>query len=393
MNRNKAVDEFETSERKPWFGGRFFRVITVLVAILLILAGWGAAFDPSVFWYIALIGLGFPILFILNILILVLWLLRGSRKFTWVPMIAFLLTVVKLPVILQWGGSHDKPDFIEGQSEEISMMSFNVRLFDLYNWTNSHQTKAKIFDLFEYNNPKILCIQEFYSGNRKNQDNVKAINAFMHYKATHAEFPINLYGTEHFGMATFSAFPIVYKGTLYFDNTTANMCIYTDIKIHEDTIRVYNCHLQSVRFDEKEYKFLESIANEEEDQPSGEEAAKRTRNILSRLKNAFIKRSKQVDLISAHIAKSPYPVIVCGDFNDTPISYTYKSISENLLDAFRESGSGLGSTYAGPIPGLRIDYILHSPRINSYDFNIGKMKISDHYPLSVKFVLKSIENN
>ncbi|MBK6641784.1 MAG: hypothetical protein IPG39_11360 [Bacteroidetes bacterium] len=88
-----------------------------------------------------------------------------------------------------------------------------------------------------------------------------------------------------------------------------------------------------------------------------EETVARTRNILKRLKKAFIKRAAQADMISKHIGTSPYPVIVCGDFNDTSLSYTYKTISAGLLDAFRESGSGMGSTYTGPIPGLRIDYI------------------------------------
>jgi endonuclease/exonuclease/phosphatase family metal-dependent hydrolase len=387
MNATIENEATGQDENKSWLGGKFLRAVTALIAFLCVIAGWGDLFNPAKYWYVALTGLGFPILFLLNLFLLIIWILRG-RIFTWVPLAALLITMVKLPAIVQMGGSGEKPDFVEGQSEEFKIMSFNVRLFDLYNWTNSHQTKAKIFDLFEYDSPKILCIQEFYSSDRKNQDNVKAINSLMNYTGVHTEFPISLYKTDHYGMATFSAFPIVYKGVLYIDNTTANMCIFTDIKIDEDTIRVYNCHLQSVRFDEKEYKFLESIGDDNEDEPSGEEAAKNTRNIVSRLKTAFIKRARQVDLISGHISKSPYPVIVCGDFNDTPISYTYKTIAENLLDAFRESGSGLGSTYAGPIPGLRIDYILHSSLIASYEFKIGKMKISDHYPISATFIVK-----
>ncbi len=306
----------------------------------------------------------------------------------WIPLAALLITSFKIPDIIQWNWFSQKPDFVEGQSEEIKMMSFNVRLFDLYNWSHNDKTKSKILNLFEAEQPEILCVQEFYSSERENRNNLKTVFELLNFKSYHVEYPVNLYGTDHYGIAIFSKFPIIDKGVLYFDKKTTNMCVYADIKIKSDTIRIYNCHLQSVRFGEKEYKFLESIGNDKEDEPSGEEAAARTRNIFRRLKSAFIKRAKQTDLIADHISKSPFPVIISGDFNDTPTSYTYKTISKGLLDAFKESGNGFGTTYAGPIPGLRIDYLLHSPTITSYGFAVGDEKLSDHYPISATLIIK-----
>ncbi len=153
--------------------------------------------------------------------------------------------------------------------------------------------------------------------------------------------------------------------------------------IVKDTVRVYNCHLQSIRFGAEEYKFLQNLGKDEDEQ-----TVKRTRNILSRLRIAFIKRATQADMIAKHIKKCPYPVIICGDFNDTPLSYTYKKITEGLVDAFRESGSGFGTTYAGPIPGLRIDYLLHSPEISAFNFKITRAKLSDHYPVAANMILR-----
>ena len=370
----------------PGIFSRLFALFTVGVAVLTIISGMGGMFDPGRFWYIAFTALGFPVLFILNLILLFLVLFR-QKPYAWVPLAALLITIIRLPSMYQWSGSSEKPDFTEGQSQEIPLVSFNVRLFDLYNWSNSNQTKSKILNFFETKQPKILCIQEFFtSTGRKNEDNVRKLAELLNLKSHHTEYPIHLNGMDYWGIGTFSVFPIVNKGVIYFDKKTANICIFSDIKIDSDTIRVYNCHLQSVRFGEKEYEFLENL-NKEEDAPGGEETALRTRNILYRLKKAFIKRSVQVNLVRRHIQESPYPVVVCGDFNDTPSSYTYRTISDGLLDAFRESGSGLGSTYAGPIPGLRIDYILHSPRFQSYGFAVTREKMSDHFPLSTNLIL------
>jgi endonuclease/exonuclease/phosphatase family metal-dependent hydrolase len=193
---------------------------------------------------------------------------------------------------------------------------------------------------------------------------------------------------DHWGMATISRYPIVGKGKIEFPNTnntiTSNMCIYSDIKINEDTIRVYNVHLQSIQFENEDYTFIENIGEEKEAQIKG------SKRILGRLKKAFIKRAPQAEAVAAHIKKSPYPVWVCGDFNDPPSSYAYHTISGNLKDSFMESGWGFGSTYAGKFPSFRIDFILHDSKHSSFDYKIINEKFSDHYPLCCTINLKKL---
>jgi endonuclease/exonuclease/phosphatase family metal-dependent hydrolase len=362
--------------------GLLFRAFTIVFSITALLSAYVSMFNPAKYWFIAITGLGFPILFAGNIFLLIIWGMR-RRKLAFLPLAVFVLTLMKIPAIYQMDESRKKPDYIEGQSDELKVMSYNVRLFDLYNWTHNITTKEEIFRLLDRQKPDILCLQEFYSSEDKNFENEKRLREDLKAQYAHIEYPITLNKTDHWGIATYSSNPIINKGVLYFDKRTANICIFTDINLGTDTIRVYNCHLESVRFGAAEYKFIENLGNEQDD-----ETVARTRNILKRLKIAFIKRAAQADMISKHIGTSPYPVIVCGDFNDTSLSYTYKTISAGLLDAFRESGCGMGSTYTGPIPGLRIDYILHSERFYSYDFEIPNSRLSDHFPILTHMVLQ-----
>ena len=116
-----------------------------------------------------------------------------------------------------------------------------------------------------------------------------------------------------------------------------------------------------------------------------EELKKNVLSIGKRLKNSFSKRAVQVEAIKIHINKSPYPVILCGDFNDTPNSYAYHKLSNGLKDAFVEQGVGLGRSYNGNFPSLRIDYILYSPELNIHSFNTKNVKLSDHFPILAGF--------
>jgi endonuclease/exonuclease/phosphatase family metal-dependent hydrolase len=137
-------------------------------------------------------------------------------------------------------------------------------------------------------------------------------------------------------------------------------------------------HLQSIRFQKADYKFIEQVSNDTTDTKDEMEKSK---TILRRLKRAFVKRAVQADAIAAHIKNCKYKVIVCGDFNDTPASYVYNTVRGDLKDAFIESGAGFEQTYAGKFPRFRIDYILHSKEFNSKEYHHVSESNTDHYPI------------
>jgi endonuclease/exonuclease/phosphatase family metal-dependent hydrolase len=151
----------------------------------------------------------------------------------------------------------------------------------------------------------------------------------------------------------------------------------------KDTFRVYNCHLQSIQLNHEHYQFMDSLKFRYDNQQIEE-----IKDISFRLRDAFIKRAAQADIIAAHLSSCPHPVIICGDFNDTPVSYTYRTIKDGLQDAFSGSGWGLGRTYNGKFPSFRIDYILHSESIEALFFSREKVKLSDHFPIISYLKLK-----
>jgi endonuclease/exonuclease/phosphatase family metal-dependent hydrolase len=372
--------------RKPGIAGLFLRMITVMISIATVVAGHVYLISPAGFWYPALIGLMFPYLMTVNLILLGVWLLR-RRKFVLVPVLALIGCAGRFPEYFQINAIELSRTDDETTSPAIKVMSFNVRLFDLYNWTHNTETRSSIFAFFDKEQPEILCLQEFYNST-KDFHNDKDLRAILKARYSHVEYPITLRGTDSWGIATYSAFPIINKGVLYFDEKTANICIFSDLLAHGDTVRVYNCHLQSVRFRDEDYRFFEDLGEGQEEM----ERLRRTGKILSRLKRAYIKRAAQAEMIASHIESCPYPVILCGDFNDPPSSYSYQTIAEKLNDSFIESGSGLGTSYAGPLPGLRIDYLLHSAAFTSYGFSTFRIQLSDHYPIMSHLVRNNAEN-
>lgn len=252
-------------------------------------------------------------------------------------------------------------------------------LFDLYNWTKNSESRKTIFEMLQEESPDILCLQEFYTSEEEGDfNNTDTIQRFLDTKNAHVEFSITLREKDHWGLATFTRYPILKKGRIDFNTRSNNMCIFTDILLGSDTVRVYNLHLASVGFVKRDYKFIEEVVQKID----SVEEFEQSKNIFRRLKRAFLKRASQAELVARHIAASPYPVILCGDFNDTPSSYAYHTIKGNLLDAFEESGSGLGKTYNGLIPALRIDYILYSEEFYSTNYHRISESITDHYPVS-----------
>ncbi len=326
--------------------------------------------SPENFWFIAFFGLAYPVLVLINLLFVIYWGIQLKKR-SFYSLIIIVAGWVQMREYIQFNFSNS-PD---KSRKLIKVMSYNVRSFDLYNWNKDKNTRKKMFNLISDENPDIICIQEFYTHDKDTIfNNLDSLLHLQKAKNTHVEYT-TLRRSGSWGAATFTSFPVVSKGKIVFDNST-NTCIYTDIKINADTVRVYNVHLESIHFGYVDYKFVDDIMNNKET-----EEVKNSKNILKRLKRAFIKRASQTELVAEHIEQSPYPVIVCGDFNDPPASYAYHTISQNLKDAFIESGNGFGRTYTGKFPSFRIDYILHSNKFKAYDFRTIRETLSDHFPL------------
>ncbi len=337
-------------------------------ALLLILSGLSVYINPSVFPYTAILGLSFPFLLLINVIFL-FFRIFGKKVYFLVSLIAILLSYYRI----QDSYAFKKQKVIGAPVNKIKVFSYNVRMFDYFNWTGK-QCGDSIFSLIEKENADIVCLQEFYS--RKGFNYQKKISKKLHYKY----FVHSSENTKRFfGSVIFSKYPIVASGTLKTDQTL-HRCIYADIVKNRDTFRVYNVHLASVHLDKSDYEFMKNIDIKDNN-------IKEAKGIGKKLIDAYEKRGREAQTVHAHIQASPYKVIVCGDFNDTPVSYAYHKIKGNLKDAFIQSGIGIGHTYAKYLPFLRIDFIFHDKAMSTKSYKRLRKNFSDHFPISSEIEL------
>ncbi len=372
-------------EQKTSWINRLMWILNILAIIALVFSLLAAYVSPATIWWLSLFGLGFGPLFLVNVLFLVYWSLQRNRRAVIVLFFVF-LGLTRMPSIYRFGWGSDADGKESVKKNSLKVMSFNVRLFNLYNWFHNTETRNMIFEFLKKESPDVVCFQEFYSSERKNpefrnDDTLRELLAAY----SHIEYTLTLRNTDHWGIATYSKYPIIRKKSVHFQERGGNIFIYSDIVKGQDTIRVFNSHLESVRFKWEDYKFIENLGNDEVQQDELEGGIK----ILRRLKRAYQKRANQVEVLHDTVHSSPYPSILCGDFNDTPSSYTYSILADNLMDAFKESGRGFGTTYAGPFPNFRIDYIFHDKRLRATNYLTHVADLSDHYAISCTLELRS----
>jgi endonuclease/exonuclease/phosphatase family metal-dependent hydrolase len=338
--------------------------------------------SPAKFWVVAFFGLGYPYFLLANLVFLVFWLIKRKWEFILsLTMIALGWQFITRYIPFRWPRSGGEEVLVHHE-RAISFMSYNVRLFDLFDWSNDVRTREDLLAYIREQSPDILCVQEFYASDKPGYQLNQLKKDLGEYPFFHIYFAHSYKRKGQYGIATFSRYPIVRKETIRFDNTT-NISIFTDIVVHDDTMRVFNNHLQSIRLMQRNYDFLDSLSLR-----YSEEQVNEIKDISLRLREAFVKRSEQVDQIASRMDESPFPIVVCGDFNDTPVSYAYHRLSRNLEDAFAISGSGRGITYLGRFPSYRIDFILHSPTIESRNYVTHRVPYSDHYPITCRLVVR-----
>lgn len=346
-------------------------ILNYIFAAFLILSYLSVYISPEKIAPLSFFGLGFPFVLILNLFFLFLMIYKKKKQFL-ISLIAILLGFNQIMTFFSFKINNSKMP----NNNSLKLMTYNVRMFDIYNWSKKKNTSNKIFDIIKNENADVICLQEFYSTKKHNWK--KKIFEALNIK----DFIVSSKNNKSlFGNAIFSKYPIVNHGFLK-NALPTQKCIYADIKKGEDTIRVYTIHLASIHLDNDDYKFMKNIKLDIENKDQNIEGVK---DIGGKLLKAYKNRAKEVDAIFPYIEKSPYKTIVCGDFNDTPISYTYKRIKGDFKDSFTEKGFGIGNTYSGSLSFFRIDYVLHDNKVKTLSYRIIKEKLSDHYPIIVNF--------
>ena len=354
----------------------------VLLPALFLLGSMATAYiSPVKLHVLTFGGFLFPLLWPLNLLIF-FWLLVRKSKLLIIPLCALIVSWTHMTNSFQFKAKTiSEADSLQ---QPLRVMTYNTHMFDFYNHSGLKGSPEAIFDFIVQQNPDVICFQEYFTSLRKTAYSPSQIIArFRQYGYRHIEYSKLQKGNTGYGLATFSRYPIINKGSIPFERTS-NQAIYTDINVNGTTIRVFNNHLESIGFKDSDLSVLDTI-----DLRMNQYQREGLRNISRKLNRAFAMRSNQAEAIARHISNSPYPVVVCGDFNDTPVSYVYRTMRGNLKDAFKESGAGFGGTYNGRLPSFRIDYIFHSPEFESWNFKRFPIKYSDHFPIMTTIDLKT----
>ena len=345
-------------------------IANLAVSILLLLSYLSIYISPVDYSVFAFLGLIYPYLLVINILFIMIWLVSRSWLFA-ISAVSILIGLKNLNSFVQINHESEQTAKIR---KNIKVLSYNVRVFNLWKWSSDNDIPNRTFSYIKRQRPDIVCLQEFFSKQSKGKNAKDSLLKKSTLKYAHVSFTKIDNKTYNYGIATFSAFPIVNKGNVKI-NKNDNFCIYSDVKIGNDTLRIVNVHLESIHLGYDDYQLIENIESRDSIDVRG------LKNIVKKLRKGYRKRALQSERIANFILESPYEIILCGDFNDTPVSYAYNTLNTKLRDSFRESGNGIGSTYINKYSAFRIDYILHSPSLTSSDFSVPNVKFSDHYPV------------
>ncbi|WP_460880002.1 endonuclease/exonuclease/phosphatase family protein [Pontibacter rugosus] len=327
------------------------------------------------------VAFSLPVPLVLNFLFLIYWALRRS----------WLLVLPFAGLILGWTYyarlfAINLGQEIPKEAKTLQVLSFNTHIFNAYDGKQrtASGVSEEMVDWIATHPADVFCLQEFYNNRNTGGYNTAKRIGVRHNKEMY--FSIGEFGRKYgdIGIAIFSKHPIIDKGAIHFTKKESiNRGVWADIVLEGDTIRIYAVHLQSMSIRAADIENTYSAIGNEES------FKKESRNLARRLKRGFIARAVQVEQLLEHVRKSPYPVIVCGDFNDIPFSYTYNQLAAELQNSFVQAGNGIGSTYNGILPFLRIDNQFHSEGLKAYNYETHyEMGLSDHFPISATYVLE-----
>jgi len=360
------------------FFHRFFVIINCIIAGIFLIACLVPYLNPSVWWFMGLLGLSVPYLALLLVFSVFFW---WIVKPAWsvISIIALLVGWKQLSVLF---ATNKYETFTEKKdSAHIRIVDWNIRsLVGLSDKADKKRIdRATIPETIITQNPDIICLQEF--NNSEVQNNLSPFKSKYpyHYFSKDYVRPKQSYQA---GSIIFSKFQIIDSGRIRFPGTSGESLIYADIQTPRKIIRIFTTHLQSFKFKKEDYEDIEKIRNTEK------KALPASLSIIEKMKLAYTKKGVQANIVRKALDNSPYSGVICGDFNDVPNSYTYFHIRKNWQDVFLATSLGIGRTYLALAPTLRIDYILPDNSFYVLQFDLVDEDLSDHLMLVTDIGIK-----
>lgn len=344
-----------------------FVLVMLVVAGVTLMSYFAPILNPYTFWYVAFLGLGGQFLMLANLIFMLIYIIKKS-KWAYIPVAVFLLGIgyvgdfLQVSLVTKYNNSEDKQ-----YRNELKIMTFNVHGFFALGSTSSYSSNLdSIVSFIGRENPDIVCLQEYQLINKKDHSAIDAQMSQWKYRAMSYLVDNNYH---KWGLAIFSKLPLTNATAIRFSDQQ-NSTMFVDVEFRDNTFRLFNAHLQTTRFNSLNRQQLMS-----------DDAQQAARLVGSTLRQSYRIRAFQADTIASIIAQSPFPTIVVGDFNDTPMSYVYHTIKGDMQDTFREKGEGYQYTYI-PLRSLfRIDYILHSKGMETLSQTSPYIHWSDHKPV------------
>lgn len=357
------------NEYKQYFV-RLLAIINIVVGFGIVLSIASHNILPGNITWIQITGLIFPIMAIIALSLLVFFVIIKS-KFRVISLLIVIISLTSFPRNFQLTFfNQSTPD-----NSDLKLVTYNVQRFGIdNNIEKSPAIRDSIISFLIKENADIYCIQEYHSADNNLYEPLKNIRDNLNSITYYYESYFNPRYNQLSGLAIFSCYQAINKGKLKFTGSRT-FGIYIDIIVNHDTIRLYNIHLASIKLEPADLDFV-TTTNPGKDNHSS------TLEIYHKLANAYTLREKQINEIKKEIIASPYPVLLCGDFNDSPNSWAYSEVNSILNDAFKSKGNGIGRTYNGPIPLLRIDYIFTESTYYIKGFHRPMISWSDHFPIS-----------
>jgi endonuclease/exonuclease/phosphatase family metal-dependent hydrolase len=354
--------------------------INLLVAFIFLLACLTPYLSTSTWWILGFTGLTVPYAIIILFFFIIFWLIVKPK----LSLISILVLCMGWQQIEVMAAFKPGPMLSERKRENhIRIIDWNVQSFNGLSKKPlvKKQIRKDIAASILLLEPDVICLQEFNTA----ADGGAQTNNIALFKKRYKYFYFSKDYSRHqgdyqSGCIIFSKYQIIDSGKINFP--VAESLIYVDILKGADTIRIFNTHLQSFKFKQADYSDIEKIKDQDV------ETIDASMNLFNKMGQAFKRRGPQAELVKKALAQTPFPSIICGDFNDVPNSYTYFTIKNNWQDAFLKKGFGIGSSFISLAPTLRIDYILASAGFDIVTFDMIDEGLSDHVMLVSDVQLK-----